>query len=224
MKVIVLMSGGIDSCVLASYLIAQGHQVQCTGFIYGQRHVKELAHAQKICEQLELRFSIIDISSVGRMLSGSLMSQSSMNIPDGHYEHPIMTQTIVSNRNAIMLSIAYGIAVAREFDAVAFAAHASDRMTYPDCREEFVNKLESALQSGTESQIKIIAPFLQKSKSDIVRLGHELTVPLELTWSCYKGKDIHCGTCGTCYERQEAFELAKVNDPTVYERNRNAIL
>ena len=132
-----------------------------------------------------------------------------------------MKQTIVPNRNAIMLSIAYGIAIAQGAELVAFAAHAGDHAIYPDCRPEFVESLETALNVGSswDVPIRIRGPFLNSTKSDIVLTGYELGVPFSSTWSCYKGGFLHCGTCGTCYERREAFKLAGVTDPTHYIDN-----
>jgi 7-cyano-7-deazaguanine synthase len=137
-----------------------------------------------------------------------------------------MKQTVVPNRNAIMLSIAYGIAMAKNANVLAFGAHAGDHTIYPDCRPEFVDALGDAFTLGaawTEDERtaapRLIGPFLDMSKADIAKLAHHLQVPIVLTWSCYKGGNIHCGTCGTCYERREAFELAGVLDPTPYLDN-----
>lgn len=130
-----------------------------------------------------------------------------------------MKQTVVPNRNAIMLSIAYGVAVARGAELVAFAAHSGDHTIYPDCRPGFVDALNHALQLGNlwaTPLPRIEGPFLYYSKANIVSAAARLNVPIEETWSCYKGGDIHCGTCGTCTERREAFELAAVFDPTPY--------
>jgi 7-cyano-7-deazaguanine synthase len=137
-----------------------------------------------------------------------------------------MKQTVVPNRNAIMLSIAYGIAMGAGAEVVAFGAHAGDHTIYPDCRPEFVNALDFAFRTGaawTTDELsyvpQVASPFVEYSKADIARLAYMLHVPIEETWSCYKGGDIQCGTCGTCYERREAFELAKVPDPTIYLDN-----
>jgi 7-cyano-7-deazaguanine synthase len=121
-----------------------------------------------------------------------------------------------------MLSIAYGVAIAQGAEMVAFAAHAGDHAIYPDCRPEFVDKLERTLNLGSDwnTPIRVTGPFLDCSKSEIVHIGRGLSVPFDRTWSCYKGGDIHCGTCGTCYERREAFRFSGVEDPTQYIDNR----
>ena len=130
-----------------------------------------------------------------------------------------MKITVVPNRNAIMLSIACALAVTREAGTVAFGAHTGDHFIYPDCRPEFVRAFEAMVNVAVDglASIEILAPFLAMTKSDIVTLGAELHVPFERTWSCYKGGVAHCGTCGTCFERREAFARARVADPTTYE-------
>jgi 7-cyano-7-deazaguanine synthase len=137
-----------------------------------------------------------------------------------------MKSTVVPNRNAMMLSVAYAIAMSKKADLVTFAAHAGDHTIYPDCRPEFVSALSEAFQVGarwTPDEIvpRVEGPFLQLSKADIVKLAVTLMTPDQIarTWSCYKGGDIQCGTCGTCYERREAFKLAGVEDPTKYLDN-----
>lgn len=119
-----------------------------------------------------------------------------------------------------MLSIAFGIAAARNMDAVAIANHAGDHFIYPDCRPAFIHAFHAMQQQafGNMWNVNLIAPFTTLPKSEIVRIGKRLQVPFERTWSCYKGGKKHCGTCGTCNERKEAFSLARVLDPTEYER------
>lgn len=119
-----------------------------------------------------------------------------------------------------MLEIAAGAAVAAGADAVAFGAHSGDHAIYPDCRPEFFTLIEAAMKAGNEGHIvadfQLVAPFLQLTKADIVREGARLDVPFKLTWSCYEGGELHCGACGTCVERREAFDEAGVADPTLY--------
>ena len=206
-----IISGGLDSAVLAYTL----EKLVLVSFDYGQRHVKEIEHAEAIARSLGLPLSVIDISTIGRMLSGSALTDD-VDVPDGRYDDKSMAVTIVPNRNAILLSIAYGVAVARGLDAVAIGVHAGDHAIYPDCRLEFIQQFEAMAQLATASHIAVVAPFVNKTKAEIVKLGNDLGVPFELTWSCYKGREIHCGVCGTCYERREAFELAGVVDPTIY--------
>jgi 7-cyano-7-deazaguanine synthase len=140
-----------------------------------------------------------------------------MDVPEGHYEAESMKATVVPNRNAIMISIAYGHAVSIGAETVGVGVHAGDHAIYPDCRAQFIDMLSSTLQVGNDSDLRIYAPFIDKTKSDIVKYGTALGVPFDLTWSCYKGLEKHCGRCGTCVERKEAFQLAGVNDPTEYD-------
>lgn len=218
MKTIVICSGGLDSVTLA-YKVAKEKQLTgLVSFDYGQRHKKELAFAARCAEDLGVPHSIIDISHVGAMLSGSALTDD-VEVPDGHYEEESMKATVVPNRNAIMLTIAYGIASARGAEAVATAVHGGDHFIYPDCRPEFIKSFEEMQNYALEglSQIKLYTPFVELSKADIAAEGARLGVPFADTWSCYKGGEIHCGRCGTCVERIEAFAIAGVEDPTMYE-------
>lgn len=97
------------------------------------------------------------------------------------------------------------------------ANHSGDHFIYPDCRPEFISSISDSISYGTDGHVSVVAPFTNMAKSDIVKLGVEIGAPLELTYSCYKGRDRHCGTCGTCIERKEAFEQAGIIDPTTYE-------
>lgn len=217
MKTILICSGGLDSVVLA-YKTAKEHRLQkLISFNYGQRHQKELDYAAMAGADLGVQHQIIDISGVGQVLTGSALTDN-VDVPDGHYAEDSMKQTIVPNRNAIMLTIAYGVACAEGAELVGTAVHGGDHFIYPDCRPDFVRSFEAMQQYALEdvAEIKLYTPFLELSKAQIVEEGAKLGVPFEKTWSCYKGGEIHCGRCGTCVERQEAFHLAGVEDPTVY--------
>jgi 7-cyano-7-deazaguanine synthase len=127
-----------------------------------------------------------------------------------------MKRTVVPFRNGIMLAIACGIAESRDAQGLVIAAHAGDHAIYPDCREPFMKAMAEAMQAGTYAAIELLRPFIAIDKTGIARLGHELGVDFSHTWSCYKGGDVHCGTCGTCVERREAFANAGLTDPTPY--------
>lgn len=220
-SVVAVVSGGLDSTTMAYSLQAEGYSLVAISFDYGQRHRKELEFAKQIAADLGAPWTLIDLHAAGitGILAGSALTDESVAVPDGHYADESMRITVVPNRNAIMLSIACALAVTRDAGAVAFGAHTGDHVIYPDCRPEFVRAFESMVNVAVEglATIEILAPFLSMTKSDIVKLGDQLHVPFERTWSCYKGGALHCGTCGTCFERREAFELARVVDPTVYE-------
>jgi 7-cyano-7-deazaguanine synthase len=220
-RVVAVMSGGLDSTTMAYSLRAGGYSLSAISFDYGQRHRKELAYAEQVAADLDASWTLIDLHAAGltNVLTGSALTDASVSVPDGHYADESMRITVVPNRNAIMLSIACALAVTRDAEAVAFGAHGGDHFIYPDCRPEFLRAFETMVNVAVEglARIEILAPFLSMAKTDIVRLGAELHVPFERTWSCYKGGLVHCGTCGTCYERREAFAQAQVTDPTEYE-------
>jgi 7-cyano-7-deazaguanine synthase len=220
MNVVVIHSGGLDSSVLLYHLQHEGATVRALSVDYGQRHRKELASASEICASLGIEHQVADISAVQPLLAcGALTGDD--EVPDGHYTDSSMKVTIVPNRNMILLSLAIGWAVSLKYDAVAYAAHSGDHAIYPDCREAFTSAMREAAHLCDWRRIDLLTPFVQLDKAAIVRIGADLAVPFAKTWSCYKGGDMHCGTCGTCVERREAFELAGVHDPTPYDSDRH---
>ena len=217
-KIVTLLSGGLDSAVLLWWLKSQGNEVTAIAFNYGQRHIRELDHARELFRISGIAdLIVVDMPSVGRNLQGSSQTDMRVDVPEGHYAADNMKTTIVPNRNMIMLSIAAGIAMSRGIKAVAFAAHAGDHAIYPDCCGVFKLQFELALNAAMGCEdFGVAAPFINMPKQAIVTIGAKLGVPFEKTWSCYKGLDLHCGKCGTCVERREAFALAGVKDPTIY--------
>ena len=220
MRCVAVVSGGLDSAVLAHHLRADGWELRLVSFDYGQRHVTELGHAARLGAALGVRHDIVDLRPVGALLGGSALTDDAVDVPDGHYADESMRITVVANRNAIFAQVAVGVAVADGADAVALGIHAGDHFVYPDCRPPFVEATEHLAKVANEGFVSehftVLAPFVAWTKAEIVARGDELGVPFEDTWSCYKGGDVHCGTCGTCSERREAFELAGVADPTRY--------
>lgn len=223
---VLVVSGGLDSVTMA-YAFAKAHPTEVLALItfdYAQRHAKEVECARKCAANLgkdyRVRHKVIDLRSVGRLLMGSALTDQSIEVPKGHYTDEIMRSTVVPNRNAIMLSIAVGWAVAIEARQVLTAVHAGDHPIYPDCREEFIASFDEAMRLATNGFVNtdfaVWGPFLDKTKADIVSVGHDIEVPFKETWSCYRGKLFHCGSCATCVERREAFILAGVEDPTRY--------
>lgn len=217
---VAVVSGGLDSAVLAHHLRAEGWALRLLSFDYGQRHAKELDCARALGSTLGARHDVVDLSSAGRLLGGSALTDDAVDVPDGHYTDESMRSTVVANRNAIFTDVAVGVAVAEGAEAVGLGIHAGDHPIYPDCRPAFVEAAERLARVANEGfaadGFRVLAPFLEWSKADIVRRGADLDVPFAATWSCYKGAAVHCGTCGTCVERREAFELAGVPDPTEY--------
>jgi 7-cyano-7-deazaguanine synthase len=217
MKTVVICSGGLDSVTLAYKVAAENKLIALISFDYGQRHKKEITFAEICAKNLGTKHLVIDISHTGALLSGSALTDE-IDVPDGHYAEETMKVTVVPNRNAIMLAIAYGIASARGAEAVAAAVHGGDHFIYPDCRPAFIDAFQTMQNYALEglAKIQLYTPFLNVAKADIVTTGHELAVPFATTWSCYKGGERHCGRCGTCVERLEAFAIAGVADPTEY--------
>lgn len=219
-RAVAVVSGGMDSVTLAYLLDSEGYEPHLLSVDYGQRHKKELLYAERCAERLGATFEVADISGIGLLLSGSALTDY-IDVPHGHYAAENMAVTVVPNRNAIMLSIAYGVAVARDASLVACAVHAGDHYVYPDCRPEFIDAFDrmqrKAVEGFGDESLRLYAPFLKWTKADIVAAGARLGVPYTDTWSCYEGGEVHCGECGTCVERRESFQLAGVQDPTVYK-------
>lgn len=217
---VAVVSGGLDSAVLAHHLRSEGWDLRLLSFDYGQRHVREVEHARRLAAALDAAHDVVDLRSAGALLSGSALTDAAVDVPDGHYTDESMKATVVANRNAIFVQVAVGVAVAEGAAAVAVGIHAGDHPIYPDCRPAFVEAAERLALVANEGFVadgfRVLAPFLRWSKADIVRRGADLDVPFADTWSCYRGADRHCGTCGTCVERREAFADAGVADPTEY--------
>ncbi|MER9026788.1 7-cyano-7-deazaguanine synthase QueC [Mesorhizobium sp. M0166] len=218
MKTLVVCSGGLDSVTLAHKVAAEHELAGLLSFDYGQRHRKELGFAALCAERLSVPHRIIDIHEIGGGLSGSALTDN-VDVPDGHYAEDTMKVTVVPNRNAIMLAIAFGLAAAHGADAVATAVHGGDHFIYPDCRPAFIDAFQMMQDHALDgyAKIRVYAPYVNLTKADIVRYGAAYGTPFAQTWSCYKGAERHCGRCGTCVERREAFHLSGQPDPTDYE-------
>ena len=216
-KTVLVYSGGLDSTVLLHQLLADGDQVLALSVDYGQRHRVELEYARRLAEAVGIEWRLADLSSVGQLLGGSSLTSPDVAVPYGHYAEQSMKQTVVANRNMIMLSVAAGWAISQRADRVAYAAHTGDHAIYPDCRPEFAEAVDRAIRLADWHEIHLVCPFVRLTKAQIVARGAELGVDFARTWSCYEGGAIHCGRCGTCFERREAFSQAGVHDPTKYE-------
>lgn len=215
-EVMMGLSGGLDSTTLLYYLRWLGYKVVTVSINYGQRHRKELDRSKVIAALAGVENIELDLSTLRDLLPGSALTDDKVVVPEEHYTHESQKVTVVPARNMIFLSMLGAMALARNMGYVAFGAHASDFAIYPDCRIPFVTAIEETLQMGNYDQVKVLAPFLSFNKANIVFLADLLRVPIHQTWSCYVGKDLHCGQCGTCLERKEAFQLSGVVDPTYY--------
>jgi 7-cyano-7-deazaguanine synthase len=216
MKAIVLLSGGMDS--VAAFYDARAHHdvVAAISFDYGAKHNhKEIPFAAYHCRKFNIEHRVIPLDFVGELFKSDLL-KSGGAIPDGHYEEETMKSTVVPFRNGIMLSIAAGFAESKDASGLVIAAHSGDHAIYPDCREEFMKSMADAIRLGTYAGIALLRPFISMTKAEIASRGQALGVDFSQTWSCYKGGSLHCGTCGTCVERREAFMVAGIPDPTTY--------
>jgi len=218
MKVCVLLSGGMDSVAALYEVFGQHEVVACLSFDYGSKHnAREIPFAKIHADRAAVPHHVIPLDFMNRLFKSDLL-QSGGEIPDGHYAEASMKQTVVPFRNGIMLAIAAGYAESIEAEGLVIAAHSGDHAIYPDCREPFMNAMATAMHEGTYAGIRLLRPFIATDKAGIAKRGVELGVDFSETWSCYKGGKIHCGVCGTCVERREAFLVAGLDDPTGYEQ------
>jgi 7-cyano-7-deazaguanine synthase len=218
MKVCVLLSGGMDSVTAFHEALVHHEVVAALSFDYGAKHHgREIPFAKLHAERMGVRHEVIPLDFINRLFKSDLL-KSGGEIPDGHYAEASMQQTVVPFRNGIMLAIAAGYAESCEAQGLVIAAHSGDHAIYPDCRESFMQAMATAMGEGTYAEIELLRPFIDIDKAGIARRGAELGIDYAETWSCYKGRERHCGVCGTCVERREAFMLAGLADPTDYEQ------
>lgn len=194
------------------------HDVRAAlSFDYGAKHNhREIPFATGQAAKLGVPHRVIPLDFIGQLFASDLL-KSGGDIPEGHYAADNMKRTVVPFRNGIMLAAAAGFAESAGAEALVIAAHTGDHTIYPDCREDFMSAMGDAMRLGTSAGIQLLRPFIALTKGQIAATGAKLGVDFAQTWSCYKGRAIHCGKCGTCVERREAFQLAGVADPTVYE-------
>ena len=221
MRAVSLLSGGLDSSTVLSYAISKGYEVIALSFDYGQRHRKELESAKRIAEYYGVKHKIMKIDL--RAIGGSALTDD-IEVPDVTLgaigkEIPV---TYVPARNTILLSLGLGLAEVTDSSKIFIGANALDYSGYPDCRPEYFEAINRTFDLATKKtveggKIEVEAPLLRFSKADIVRLAHSLKTPLELTWSCYNGKERACGVCDSCKLRLKGFMEAGFEDPVEYE-------
>ncbi len=216
MKTVLIYSGGLDSTVLLHKLFAEKSIAEAISVNYGQKQKIELDYAKKNCTKLDIKHSIADLSNLAEIFGANALTSKDVNVPNAEYAKDNMSQTVVPNRNMLLLSIATARAIAIKANAVAYAAHSGDHAIYADCTPQFAEAMDKAISLADYSKIKLLRPFVNMSKTEIIKLGAELDVDFSLTWSCYKGGEVHCGTCATCQERKASFKEAGVPDPTEY--------
>lgn len=212
---VIILSGGLDSTTLL-YEEQQRIALAIT-FNYGANHnARETACARRHCSHLGIEHMVIDLAFIGQHFRSALTSGADA-IPDGQYDDQNMHSTVVPFRNGIMLSVACGMAESRGLKRVLIANHGGDHAIYPDCRPQFVAAMDAAMRAGTYDGVTLAAPYTGISKADIIRRGAKLGIDYADTYSCYRGAEQHCGTCGTCTERRQAFAEAGITDPTTYK-------
>jgi 7-cyano-7-deazaguanine synthase len=213
--VVVILSGGMDSTTLLYDVISQGFKVHAVSFDYGQRHNKELQCAVLTCHNLKVPHIILMLDVLGEIASSSLTRD--IAVPEGAYDDESMKQTVVPNRNMVMLALATSYAISIGADAVYYGAHSGDHTIYPDCRPEFIRAMDNVMKLCDWRRIELRAPYQRLTKADILEVGFKLGVDYSTTWTCYNGREKSCGKCGSCNERLLAFDVLGKKDPLEYE-------
>lgn len=214
MKVMVVLSGGMDSATLLYDIRSKGHDVVAITFNYGQRHRREVEAAWRLTQRAGVEHRIVTLPEIGSLLHGSSQTDLTVDVPHGRYDDESMKKTVVPNRNMVLLAIAGGAAIAERCQALAYGAHAGDHAIYPDCRPVFITAMREAFRLCHDAPgLALFAPFEDWTKGMIARHGIMLGVPFDLTWTCYEGGQAPCGKCGACVERAEAFASVPAVDP-----------
>ncbi|MBI2813477.1 MAG: 7-cyano-7-deazaguanine synthase QueC [Opitutae bacterium] len=217
MKVVVLCSGGMDSVTALHW--ARAHHEVCAvlSFDYGAKHNhREIPFAAEHAHAAGAPHRVIPLDFIGQLFASDLLKTGG-DVPGGHYADENMKRTVVPFRNGIMLAAATGFAESAGAEGLVIAAHTGDHTIYPDCRQDFMQAMGDAIKLGTYAGVQLLRPFITLTKGQIAAEGARLGVDFARTWSCYKGGAVHCGQCGTCVERREAFQQAALADPTTYE-------
>lgn len=213
---VVIYSGGMDSFTVLHRALREGRNVHALSFDYGQRHVRELDTAKRVCQALSVPHQVVDIRSIHGLIDSSSLTDATQDVPRGEYASENLASTAVPNRNMILLSLAIAKAVNIGADRVDYGAHGGDHVLYPDCRPAFVEAMRHAAGLANLAPVEIHAPYLHATKADIVRDGLAMGLDYADTWTCYKGEQLACGQCASCCERREAFADNGVSDPLGY--------
>lgn len=218
MKVVLSLSGGLDSAVLLTKLVEAGHEILAVTFNYGSKHgAYEIQAAKNLASHFGIKHQIIYVAGIFEGFNSALLKSDNRQIPEGHYEAPTMSQTVVPCRNMIFASILAGLAESLGYQAVYLGIHAGDHAIYPDCRPSFKQAMGVAIYEATETKVSLQAPFISMTKGDIVFEGAVRKTPFQLSRTCYKDQPLPCGVCGSCCERLTAFEENGITDPVHYE-------
>ena len=228
-KALVLFSGGLDSTTCLAMAVEKygADHVIALSVSYGQKHQKEIEAANQIVNHYKVAHQILDLSTIFEGSNCSLLKQSNSFIPHESYEEQLNKEngkpvsTYVPFRNGLFLATAASIALSKGCEVIYYGAHSDDAAgnAYPDTSTAFNDAIRQAIYLGSGNEVRVEAPFISSTKAQVVKVGMELGVPFEMTWSCYEGKEKACGTCGTCIDRKEAFRLNGITDPIAYEEN-----
>ena len=235
MKALVLSSGGVDSTTALALAVSRygKDNVIALSVSYGQKHDKEIQAAKAVSAFYGVEQLFLDLSKIFQYSNCSLLQQSTEEIPEESYARQIEktegekpVSTYVPFRNGLFLSSAASIALSKDCSVILYGAHADDSagFAYPDCSPMFNDAMNQAIFEGSGHQLKVEAPFVNMTKAEVVKMGLELNAPYELTWSCYEGKDVPCGKCGTCIDRAAAFAANGVSDPAMREKENLTLL
>ena len=223
-SVLLSLSGGLDSTVLLASFLRDGYDVQLATFVYASKHnVYERIAAHNVASHYNLQTYVINALSLFQWSKSALLVNGEA-IPEGHYEEESMKATVVPGRNLIFASVLASIAESQNIRNIAFAAHSGDHHIYPDCRPDFFTQLFHTVHLSSDGRVKVLAPFLYKNKTEIVKIGESVNAPFHLTRTCYKEQLHACGKCGSCVERLEAFKNAALPDPIEYENENEVIV
>ena len=210
-SVLVVYSGGLDSYTLLNKAMKKFDRIEAITFNYGQKHNKEIEYAKSNCVELNIKHEVVNLD-LEKILAGSALV-GDIDIPEGNYDKEKMKQTIVPNRNMIMISVAASLVIKNDIEYLWYAAHSGDHEIYPDCRPEFIDKMAAVLEICDYHKIKFEAPFQNLSKNEIVATGLSMDLDYSKTWTCYEGKEKPCGKCSACLERALSFEANNTEDP-----------
>ncbi|TVP46762.1 MAG: 7-cyano-7-deazaguanine synthase QueC [Halomonas sp.] len=216
---VVIYSGGMDSFTVLHRAIREGLTVHALSFDYGQRHIRELDTARQVCSELGISHQIVDIRAIHSLIDNSALTNPALAMPNGEYAAENLRSTVVPNRNMILLSLAIAKAVNIGAGRVDYGAHGGDHVLYPDCRPEFVEAMNQVAGIANFEPVTLHAPYLSASKAEILREGLAMHLDYRHTWTCYEGRELACGVCGSCRERLAAFAANGATDPLAYEPN-----
>ena len=225
MKALVLFSGGLDSTTCVALAVEQygADEVLALSVSYGQKHTKEIEAAKAVAAYYGVKLKTLDLAAIFADSDCSLLKGSTQEIPKESYAEQLTetdgkpVSTYVPFRNGLFLSSAASIALSNGCEVIYYGAHADDAAgnAYPDCSQAFNDAINQAIYLGSGQQLRVEAPFVGKTKADVVAEGLRLHAPYQLTWSCYEGGEKPCGLCGTCRDRAAAFAANGVSDPAV---------